>query len=72
MSLLITDPNEQLDQLLGTAIAEFDIPDDVYLRAVQRYEDVGAWFDHYWSASPTDGLVYPLPALVIVIPVTCP
>lgn len=59
MSLLITDPNEQLDQLLGTAIAEFDIPDDFYLRAVQRYEDVGAWFDHYWSASPTDGLVYP-------------
>ena len=56
VSLLIADPN--LDELLGTAIAGFDIPDHVYLRAVDRYEDVGGWLDSYWSDSPTDGLVY--------------
>jgi len=58
MSLFITDRNEQLDQLLGTAIADFDIPDNIYLLAVARYEHVGAFLDRYWSASPTDGLVY--------------
>jgi hypothetical protein len=57
--LLVTDYNEQLDRLLGTAIAGFDIPDDVYVRAVERYEHVGAWLDGYWSGSAADGLVYP-------------
>jgi len=57
--MLTTDRNEQLDQLLGTSIAEFDIPDDVYQRAVGRYEHVGAWLSDYWAASPSDGLVYP-------------
>jgi hypothetical protein len=59
MSLRITDPNEQLDDLLGTAIAGFDIPDGVYLRAVDRYENLGNWLASYWSGSSTDGLVYP-------------
>lgn len=57
--MLTTDRDAQLDQLLGTSIAEFDIPEDVYLRAVVRYEDVGAWLADYWVESPADGLVYP-------------
>lgn len=59
MSLLIPNQHEQLDELLGTTIAGFDIPDRLYERAVERYQHVGAWLDHYWSASPDDGLVYP-------------
>jgi hypothetical protein len=59
MSLLIPDHNEQLDELLGTTIAGFDIPDHLYARAVARYEHVGGWLDHYWSGSPDDGLVFP-------------
>lgn len=53
------DIADQLDQLLGTSIADFDIPDAVYQRAVGRYGDVGAWLAEYWSASPSDGQVYP-------------
>ncbi len=56
--MLTVDRNEQLDQLLGTSIADFDIPDAVYQRAVDRYEDVGAWLSDYWAASPSDGMVY--------------
>jgi hypothetical protein len=54
-----TDRDTQLDELLGTSIAGFDVPEDVYLRAVTRYEDVGAWLANYWVESPVDGLVYP-------------
>ncbi len=57
--MLTTDRDTQLDELLGTSIAGFDIPEDVYLRAVARYEDVGAWLANYWVESPVDGLVYP-------------
>jgi hypothetical protein len=57
--MLTTNRNQQLDQLLGTSIAEFDIPDGVYRRAVARYEDVGAWLSNHWAESPVDGLVYP-------------
>ena len=57
--MLTADRNEQLDQLLKTSIADFGIPGAVYLRAVDRYEDVGAWLSEYWAASPTDGIVYP-------------
>jgi hypothetical protein len=57
--MLTTDRETQLDRLLGTAIADFDIPDDVYQRAVGRYGDVGAWLSEYWSASTADGIVYP-------------
>jgi hypothetical protein len=56
--MLTTDRNEQLDQVLGTSIAEFDIPDDVYQLAVARYEHVGAWLSEYWAGAPSDGLVY--------------
>ncbi len=57
--MLTTDRDELLDQLLSTSIAEFDIPDDVYERAVARYEHVGAWLSDYWAESPSDGVVYP-------------
>lgn len=53
------DRNAQLDELLGTSIASFDIPDEVYQRAVARYEELGAWLSDHWDASPTDGIVYP-------------
>ncbi len=57
--MLMLDRNEQLDEILGTSIAGFDIPQAVYLRAVGRYEAVGAWLSDYWSRSPVGGLVYP-------------
>jgi hypothetical protein len=57
--MLATDRNEQLNQLIGSSIAGFDIPDDVYQRAVARYEHVGAWLSDYWAESPLNGLVYP-------------
>jgi hypothetical protein len=57
--MLTPDRNQQLDDLLGTSIADFDIPDDVYQRAVARYSALGAWLSDYWDASPDDGIVYP-------------
>lgn len=51
--------NEQLDDLLGVSIAEFDIPDSVYRLAVARYEALGAGLAEYWGKSPRDGMVYP-------------
>lgn len=57
--MLTTDRDTQLDELLGTSIAGFEVPEDVYLRAVARYQDVGAWLANYWVESPVDGLVYP-------------
>lgn len=57
--MLTTDRVEQLDELLATSIAAIDIPEVLYLRAVERYEGVGMWLAHYWEGSPVDGLVYP-------------
>lgn len=57
--MLTTDPDQQLDELLGASIASFDIPDEVYERAVERYRDIGAWLADYWAESPSDGEVYP-------------
>ena len=57
--MLTTDRNQQLDDLLGISIADFDIPDAVYQLAVARYEDLGAWLSEYWGASSDDGIVYP-------------
>ncbi len=57
--MLTTDPDIQLAQLLGTSIGAFDIPDDVYLRAVTRYQGVGAWLSDHWAESAIDGTVYP-------------
>lgn len=57
--MLTTDRDQALDQVLGIAIADFDIPNEVYSRAVDRYEDVGAWLSDVWAESPINGLVYP-------------
>lgn len=57
--MLTTNPVPDLDQILGTSIAAFDIPDDVYERAVARYEHVGTWLSEYWGESASDGAVYP-------------
>ena len=57
--LSISDGNSQLDDLLRTSIADFDIPNHIYQLAVARYEDLGAWLARYWDASPQDGIIYP-------------
>lgn len=59
MSLLIPSRSDRLEELVGTAITDLDIPDDLYALAVERYEDVGAWLEDHWSASADDGLIYP-------------
>lgn len=57
--MLATDRSGQLDQLLDTSIADFDIPEEVYRLAVDRYDDIGSWLSDYWATSPSDGIVYP-------------
>lgn len=57
--MLVSDPNQQLDDLLGTSIAEFDMPDDLYARAVSRYEHLARWLAGYWPDSHAGGEVYP-------------
>jgi hypothetical protein len=37
------DNSSPLEELLGTSIAEFDIPDAVYLRAIARYQGLADW-----------------------------
>src|SRR5258708_3634892 len=56
--MLTTSQDEQLNQLLGISIADFDIPDATYELAVSRYEHLGAWLANYWDESPSDGAVY--------------
>lgn len=56
--MLTTDRNQQLDDLLGTSIAEFDIPDAVYARAISRYEHLAHWLAGYWPDSYAGGGVY--------------
>ena len=56
--MLTTNQDEQLNQLLGISIADFDIPDAVYELAVSRYEQLGSWLAEYWAESPSDGAVY--------------
>lgn len=57
--MLTTNSQRLLDDLLGTSIAEFDIPEAVYQSAVARYEDVGGWLSEYWDESASSGAVYP-------------
>lgn len=59
MSLLIPNHDDRLEELVGAAITNLDIPDALYARAVERYEDVGAWLDEHWSVSTDDGVIYP-------------
>jgi hypothetical protein len=57
--MLTADRNVLLDQLVETAIADFDIPLDVQKRAITRYEHLGDWLADYWGAHPAGGVVYP-------------
>ena len=57
--MLVSDPHQQLDDLLGTSIAEFDMPDAVYARAVARYQHLARWLAGYWPESHAGGEVYP-------------
>ncbi len=69
--MLATDQSHQLDDLLGTSIAEFDIPDGVYRRAVARYEHLAHWLADYWPDSYAGGEVYPQGSIRLGT-VTCP
>jgi hypothetical protein len=54
-----TELTPELNDLLGTTIADFDMPNDVYRRAVARYEDLARWLASYWPDSHAGGEVYP-------------
>jgi hypothetical protein len=71
--LTSSDPNLLLDELLDTSIAEFDVPRDVYERAVARYQALGNWLTDHWGDDPEDGLVYPQGSIrlgTMVAPIT--
>lgn len=55
--MLLADRTEQLDELLGLSIAEFDIPDTLHTRVVARYEHVAAALADHWPDGA--GLIYP-------------
>jgi hypothetical protein len=57
--MLVTQRQPMLDRLVGDAIASLDIPDNVYERAVARYEAVAAWLEERWLVSGVSGLIYP-------------
>lgn len=57
--MLTADRTVLLDELLGLSIADFDVPREVYERAVDRYEALGRWLADYWNDHPTGGVVYP-------------
>lgn len=59
MSLLIPNRSDRLEELVGTAITDLDIPDALNALAVDRYQDVGAWLDEHWAVSSDDGVIYP-------------
>jgi hypothetical protein len=52
--MLTSDPTLLLDESLATSIADFDVPFDVYQRAVARYEALGNWL-----AAPTGATTRP-------------
>ena len=71
--MIISDPTTQLDQLVETSIADFDVPLDVYERAVDRYESLGSWLADHWDDHPAGGVVYPQGSIrlgTMVAPVT--
>ncbi len=71
--MLTSDPTLLLDELLATSIADFDVPFDVYQRAVARYEALGNWLAGHWGHDPADGLIYPQGSIrlgTMVAPVT--
>jgi hypothetical protein len=56
--MLTTDRGHQFDELLGRSIAEFDISDGVYARAIARYDHLAHWLAGYWPDSHAGGEVY--------------
>lgn len=71
--MITSDPTTQLDQLVETSIADFDVPLDVYGRAVDRYENLGNWLADHWDDHPAGGVVYPQGSIrlgTMVAPVT--
>lgn len=71
--MLTSDSTLLLDELLATSIADFDVPFDVYERAVARYEALGNWLAGHWGHDPADGLIYPQGSIrlgTMVAPVT--
>jgi hypothetical protein len=57
--MFVSDPHQQLDELLGTSIAELDMPDAVYARAIARYQHLAQWLAAFWPDSHAGGEVYP-------------
>jgi hypothetical protein len=55
--VLLTEPTEQLDELLGLSIAEFDIPDALHAHVIARYEHVASALADYWPGDA--GVIYP-------------
>jgi hypothetical protein len=57
--MLTADPNLLLDELIGASIADFDVPRNVYERAVDRYDALSNWLSEYWFSHAAGGVVYP-------------
>src|SRR3954451_7490633 len=57
--MLVTQRQPMLDRLVGDAIASLDIPDNVFERAVGRYEAAAAWLERRWQLSGISALIYP-------------
>jgi hypothetical protein len=57
--MLDTQRQPMLDRLVGDAIASLDIPDNVFERAVGRYQAAAAWLERRWQISGISGLIYP-------------
>jgi len=55
--MLLADPTQQLDELLGLSIAGFDIPDALYARVISRYEHAASALAAYWPDG--GGLIHP-------------
>jgi hypothetical protein len=71
--MITSDPTVQLEQLVASSIAEFDVPLDVYERAVARYEALGEWLADHWSGHAAGGAVYPQGSIrlgTMVAPIT--
>lgn len=49
---------DQIEQLLGAAIAALDIPDADFAAAEARYQSLGDFLRDYWADDRTDGAVY--------------
>jgi hypothetical protein len=57
--MLTMNPVLELGDLLGASIADFDIPLDVYMRAVARYDALSDWLSNRWPDDSAGGGIYP-------------